>query len=74
MPRSTASRKTKDAHQVYKKLYYARHRKNATNSRKSWTIEEELRVLNHEIFDSALSKEIGRSVFAIQLKRHRLKA
>lgn len=41
--------------------------------RKSWTIEDEHRVLEHKIPDSELSELIGHSVGSIQTKRSVLK-
>lgn len=38
-----------------------------------WTTEEEERVLKHDIPDSELSKQIERSVLAIQIRRSRLR-
>ena len=40
---------------------------------KAWTAEEDAMVLDHKIPDSELSKELERSVRAIQHRRHRLK-
>lgn len=42
--------------------------------RRRWTVEEEHRVLDHTISDRELSKEIHRSLNAIQMKRNRLMA
>jgi hypothetical protein len=40
---------------------------------KAWTAAEDAMVLDHKIPDSELSKELERSVRAIQHRRHRLK-
>jgi len=52
--------------------YYAKHRVNSKNSNQAWTSAEERMVLDHKIPDVELSKNIGRSVEAIQIKRCRL--
>ena len=64
-------RKTKKLQQ---KRYYDKHAKCAINSRERYTEEEIEMILNHEISDVELSKKIGRSVKAIQIKRCKLKA
>lgn len=51
-----------------KNRYYGKT-SSAPNSRKRWTDEEVQLVLRHEITDTELSKKIGRSVMAIQVKR-----
>lgn len=56
--------------QSQKRRYYG---KTAFMPRKSWTIEDELKVLEHKIPDSELSKLIGHSVGSIQTKRSVLK-
>lgn len=38
-----------------------------------WTTEEEERVLKHDIPDSELSKQIERSLWAIQKRRNKLR-
>ena len=40
---------------------------------KPWTKEEDVLVLEHNVADSVLSKQIERSLGAIQARRHRLK-
>lgn len=57
-----------------RKRLYRRSVKHAVNSRKSWTPEEVELILKHDVTDFELSKEIGRSVQAIQAKRAKLKA
>lgn len=64
-------RKTK---RLQQKRYYDKHAKVAINSRERYTEEEIEMILNHEISDVELSKKIGRSVKAIQIKRCKLKA
>ena len=55
-----------------RKKYYAAT-SNAINNRKLYTDEENAKILAHEISDRELSKEIGRSMKAIQHQRARLK-
>lgn len=50
----------------YNKTSYAR------NHRKPWTEEEDFLVFNSKLTDFELSKQIGRSVQAIQIRRCRL--
>jgi len=64
----------RDAHYRWKRKYYAIRREDAFNSRASWTQEETDAVLRRDVTDTELSKEIGRSVFAIQAKRAKEKA
>ncbi len=64
-------RKTKKLQQ---KRYYDKHRKYDVNSRERYTEEEIEMILKHEISDVELSKCIGRSVKAIQIKRCKLKS
>lgn len=56
--------------QEQKRRYYG---KTAFMPRKSWTVEDELKVLEHIIPDSELSELIGHSVGSIQTKRSMLK-
>lgn len=46
---------------------------NAPNSRQPYTVDEIEMILRHDIPDSELSSRIGRSVRAIQAKRHNLR-
>lgn len=55
------------------KRRYRNKYKNASNSNKRYTPEEDRLILSHKICDSELAKKIGRSVGSIQLRRHRLK-
>ena len=54
------------------KRYYKKHSQNATNSKQGYTIEEINMIMQHEISDVELSKKIGRSVRAIQVKRAKI--
>ena len=54
-----------------KKYYMATS--NAKNNKKLYSDEENAKILAHEIPDRELSKEIGRSMKAIQNQRARLK-
>lgn len=60
-------RKTRNAQ---RKRYY---KKTANYEKRSWTEEENKRVLDHNISDTELSSEIKRSVQSIQIQRSRLK-
>ena len=51
------------------RLKYYRKTAHAENKNKRWTAEEIEIVMNHEVSDHKISKIIGRSVEAIQLKR-----
>ena len=53
-----------------KKRYYS---KTAQCGYKHWNDSDDKLVLSHEISDSELSKKIGHSVEAIQIRRHKLK-
>lgn len=64
--------KFREVTKKYKRRYRARTGANRYG-RKSWTIEDDRRVLEHNISDRELSKEILRSVGAIQHRRYRLK-
>lgn len=55
-----------------KQRNYAKSVKNARNKRNPYSDEENKMILEHSISDNELSKIIGRSVKAIQLKRCRL--
>lgn len=55
-----------------KKRYYQKTI-NSVNSRCRYTVEEIEMILKHEIPDSELSKELGRSVGSIQGARNRYK-
>lgn len=54
-----------DRRKYYRKTAFA------ANSRQRWTLKEIEMVLEHRVSDSELAAEIGRSVQAIQLVRHR---
>lgn len=51
------------------RLKYYRKTANAKNRGKQWTNEEVELVMLHELTDTMISKIIGRSVEAIQIKR-----
>lgn len=58
-------------HEQQKLRYNARSRKHAHNSWGRWSAEDKFKALEHEIPDSVLSKQIGRSIQAIQAVRNR---
>lgn len=49
------------------------HQKTATFTKIPWTAEQDAAVLRHDIPDSQLSRQIGHSLAAIQIRRSRLK-
>ena len=55
-----------------RKRYYQKTQ-NAGNSQEIWTKEDEELVLAHSMSDTELSSLIGRSVGAIQKRRHLIK-
>ena len=61
-----------DKRNASRKKYYEKTQ-NAINSRLSYSKEEDTLILAHEIPDTELSKQIGRSVQGIQIRRSRLK-
>lgn len=56
-----------------KKRYYAKTRKTAFRSYDRWSDEDRDLILYSDYTDRELSKRLGRSMFAIQIQRHRLK-
>lgn len=62
-------RRTKNA---YFRRYYDKTT-DAPNRGQGWTVEEERLVLEHSMSDHELSRLIGRSVKAIQIKRSKLR-
>lgn len=68
----TDREKFREVTKKYKRRYRARTGANRYG-RKNWTKEEDIKVLEHNISDRELSKEILRSVGAIQHRRNRLK-
>lgn len=64
--------KWKQTKKKQSKKYYDTHSRNATNSKKQYTPEEIELIIKHEISDVELSKILGRSVNAIQVKRSKL--
>jgi len=56
-----------------RKRYY-RKTQNAENSQSVWTKEDEDLVMAHSMSDTELSGLIGRSVGAIQKRRHNIKS
>lgn len=57
-----------------RKRYYTKHRASAENANQAWTSEQEIMVEKHDIPDVEISKRIGKSVQAIQIKRCRMSA
>ena len=62
---------SQEVHMQQKLRYNARARKFASNEYTTWDKVDVERVLAHDIPDSQLGKEIGRSIQAIQMKRAR---
>lgn len=62
----------RETRNAQKRRYYRRTEK-SINSGQPWTPHEIKRVMEHNVTDMQLSKEIGRSVAAIQVMRNRLK-
>lgn len=52
-----------------KARYYTRMRKGATNTGRRWKGEDVELILNSPLTDRELSRQLGRSVEAIQVKR-----
>ncbi len=52
-----------------KKKYYNKHNKHDINSHKPYTEDECELILEHKIPDVQLSKELGRTLRAIHIKR-----
>ncbi len=57
----------------YNRMYYAKT-EDAINKNMLWTQEEIEAILAHEVSDTELSAQLGRSVKSIQVKRSKLKA
>lgn len=66
-------RVAKETWQKQKKRYYAKTRAVASRAYAKWSREERDLLLIHDIPDRELSKLLGRSMFAIQIQRHKLK-
>lgn len=59
--------------QAYVKRQYDRYygaTSFAINNNRRWTEEEIALVMNHDITDKEIARKLGRSVHAVQLKRH----
>lgn len=63
----------KRARKKYRRKYYAKTYF-SKNYKKPWNAADEARVLTHDVTDTQLAREIGRSVSSIQAKRRRLLA
>lgn len=63
----------RDAYNKGKLDYHAKTRQEAKNEYQLWSQEEDRQVLEHKLSDRELGKKIGRSVQAIQGRRHKLK-
>lgn len=76
MPKSLKSmkdrRKALKLRNTQRKKNYAKSRKNATFSGRNWNIRDIEIILNSPLSDREISKMIGRSVQAIQIKRSRV--
>ena len=62
---------TQAQHEKQKLRYNSRARKFAFNGFGRWSKADKNRVLSHDIPDSVLAKELGRSVQAVQAVRNR---
>ena len=67
------ARVSNEVHQKQKKRYNKRSRKFAFNVYSRWSMVNIERVMKHEIPDSQLAKELGRSISAISTIRGRYK-
>ncbi len=67
--RSHDKEKERATHRAQNKRYYKRFEANNENSKSRWSVHDIELVLKHEQPDSVLSKQIGRSVKAIQTIR-----
>ncbi len=56
-----------------RKKYYNKHSVYRQNRYARWTKDQDSIVLDHKISDVQISKKIGKSVQAVQLRRCRLK-
>ncbi len=61
---------SQEQHEVQKLRYNKRARKLAFNTHSRWSQEDINRVLDHSVPDRVLAKELGRSIQAVQAKRH----
>lgn len=59
---------------TYNKNYFKKNAKAVTNSGKLWTKEEDKLVVQHSMKDRELARKLGRSLRAIQNRRHELRA
>ena len=66
-------KKNNNIWQKGKKRYYDKSIKTAYNEKQEWTIKDINLIMIRKDTDSNLSKQIGRSVKAIQIKRSRIK-
>lgn len=62
-----------EAYRRWKRKYYAKTYF-SRNYKKPWSAADEACVLAHDVTDTQLAQEIGRSVSSIQAKRRRLLA
>lgn len=62
-----------EAYRRWKRKYYAKT-SFSRNYKQPWSAADEARVLAHDVTDTQLAREIGRSVSSIQAKRRRLLA
>lgn len=58
-------------HNGYNRRYY-RRTQNAENSKQTWSDREIEIIMARESSDREIAEQIGRSVNAIQIKRHRM--
>jgi len=61
--------KNTEERNIQRKRYYTKHRKHAFNKNKRWEEDEISLLFTFPYGDVSLSKQIGRSVAAIQVKR-----
>lgn len=55
-----------------KERYYKSSQETAYNSRSTWTEDDIIKIIKHDIPDRELAPMIGRSVSAIQGMRHKI--
>lgn len=65
------TRENREKTNEYRRKNY-RQTQDAPRSRMAWTQEEDKAILRRDKTDREVSQEIGRSVQAIQLRRHRI--
>lgn len=57
----------------YNRKYFNKSRKHAINNTNAWSEEEDQLVIKHACKDADLAKQLGRSIKAIEARRHVLR-